>query len=554
MATPVLSDGNIRLAFGAQPLAVSSIKNLLTGKEFCRHGYQSLLVRTPRAISDPVFLTEAERSVDPVHGATLTLRDPGGEYRALITMTPRPEGIAFRLRLDAPEPVWVVEWRLAGLDLSEVVLPALGGQSLGTGMPTGTVLTYKYPFWLNAQFVLGMTPGGGVWLRSDDVRPLFKFVRVKRAENTFTLSYGAEADGPLTSRTIEASWVLDCFKGSWKVPTDIYRQRLEQTFRPVRLDANVSVPSWMRDMDFVLEIWGIGKDSPEPFHTFDQIISRLKQWMRMHDPERTLVYLPGFAEHGIDSRAPSYAPSPQLGGAAEFHRLVDVARTLGYRVMVHTNALAMTFNHPRFKEFEQHQVVDVFGRPQGWGLDIDGDWLTEPYFAYINPGVPEWGEMLEQAVGELVRSYGVDGVFLDQTLLAFNVARGPNFVEGMRELILRLRRAFPEAVFAGEGLHEQILSALPLAQIHGLDSITEIHGMEGKVRWRNVHPISTYLFGPYTKFVGHLLTRHPSHGMFALQESSYAKLGVIPVLALYHHDQPIDTPEVRKMIRRAQCL
>jgi len=36
-----------------------------------------------------------------------------------------------------------------------------------------------------------------------------------------------------------------------------------------------------------------------------------------------------------------------------------------------------------------------------------------------------------------------------------------------------------------------------------------------------------------------------------LQESSYARLGVIPALCLYHHRQALDTPGVRKMIRRA---
>ncbi len=64
---------------------------------------------------------------------------------------------------------------------------------------------------------------------------------------------------------------------------------------------------------------------------------------------------------------------------------------MGYRVMIHTNALAMTFTHRLYPQFRKHQVVDAFGRPQGWGLDIDGDWLVEPYFAYMNPGVPAWG-------------------------------------------------------------------------------------------------------------------------------------------------------------------
>ncbi len=530
------------------------MKNLLTGQTFCRNGRQSLIVRTPRAISDPVFLTQVVGIAPEAGGLRTTLTDATGAYRAELVISPSADGLAIHAKLTAPEPVWVMEWRLTGLQLTDVVLPALGGQTLSRGMPAGSMLTYKYPFWLNAQFAVGETPGGGVWLRSKDVRPVFKFVRVKREEDTFALSYGVEADGPLTSTTIEAVWYLDCYKGSWKVPADIYRSWMEETFRPPALSESESLPEWAHAVNFVLEMWGIGKDSPEPLHTFDQMIARLKRWKKLHDPARTLVYLPGFAEHGIDSRAPQYGPSPQLGGVAKFRELVDTAHALGYRVMAHTNVLAMTFNHPRFRELERHQVVDVFGRPQGWALDIDGDWLGEPYFAYINPGVKEWGDVMEEVIGELIRTTGIDSVFLDQTLLAFNVARGPNFVEGMRNHILRLRGAFPNVVFAGEGLHEQVLSALPLVQIHGLDSITEIHGMEGRVRWRKVHPVSMYLFGRYTKFVGHLLTRHPTHPMFALQETSYGKLNVIPVLGLYNHHQTMDSPAVRAMIRRARSL
>jgi hypothetical protein len=552
MAANVLTGGNLRAAFGTNPLSIISLKNLKTGLQFLHSGAQSVFVRMPRAISDPVFLTRVESSEHLGDTLRLALRDEDGEYRAELTIGPSTDGLEFHIAVTAPEPLWVVEWKLDGLILNEVVLPALGGQALSKKMPPDTSLTYKYPFWLNAQFVLGMTRGGGMWFRCKDERPVFKFVRVRRKGETFTLAYGIEADGPLNSRTLEATWYIDCFKGSWKVPTDIYRTWMEKTFRAVRLGPHSGLPAWAKDIDFVLELWGMGKDSPEPFHTFDQMAQRLRSWKQLHDPARTLVYLPGFAAHGIDSRAPEYTPSPYLGGAEKFRGLIDSAHSLGYHVMAHTNAIAMTFNHRLFGRFERHQVVDVFGRRQGWGLDLDGDWLTEPYFAYINPGVREWGDAMVRTIEELIRSFGLDAVFLDQTLLAFNVSRGPNFVTGMREHIRRLQKTFPGILFAGEGLHEHVLEVLPMVQIHGIDSITEVHGVEEQTRWRTPHAVSTYLFGPYTRFMAHLLTRHPSHPSFRFQETSYARLGVIPALCLYRHDQKMDMPEVRKMLRRAR--
>ncbi len=267
-----------------------------------------------------------------------------------------------------------------------------------------------------------------------------------------------------------------------------------------------------------------------------------------------MLYIPGFAENGVDSHAPDYNPSEKCGGERKFKQLINTAHELGYKVMIHTNVLALTFNHRMYKKFKNFQVVDPFNRTLGWAMDIDGDWLAEDYFAYVNPGYKEWGDYMIKVIGKLINKFNLDAVFLDQTLLAFNISKGPNFLTGMRDHINRLQKAFPNILFAGEGLHEHVLSVLPFAQIHGIDSLSEVHGMEGKKEWRKVHPVSSYLFGKYTKFCGHLLTKYPKHPMFKLQEKSYKKLNVIPTLSLYDNSQSINIPEVGEMISRAKKL
>ncbi len=122
----------------------------------------------------------------------------------------------------------------------------------------------------------------------------------------------------------------------------------------------------------------------------------------------------------------------------------------------------------------------------------------------------------------------------------------------MRRHIERLREAFPSVLFAGEGMHEHLAGLLPLSQIHGLDSTLESQGRTPQ--WREIHPVSCRLFGPYTRFTAHLLTKHPSHPLFSRQERAYAALGVIPALCLYDVAQPLDTPEVRAMIARTERL
>ncbi len=527
---------------------------LSDGTTVCAQGKQTILVRTAKAVSEPILLSCMQQYDFEGNKGQIIFQDRTGNWRAELQIEAAENGIRFRVTVTAPEPIWLIEWRLTSLKVDQIIVPALGGQVLTNDMPDEMTLSYKYPFWWNAQFAIGKIASGGLWLYSRDEKPNLKLIRIGRDQDGFSLTYGYEASAPLINKKLAAEWYLDGFIGSWQSPVDSHRSWLEQAFDLLPLEQKSCNPTWARDINFVLEIWGARRDSEISMHTFEQMIDRLKTWQKLHSPKETLVYLPGFAENGIDSHAPDYNPSIQCGGAEKFKQFVDTAHKLDYKVMIHTNVLAMTFGHPLFPEFMRHQVVDCFGRPQGWGMDIDGDWLAEPYFAYINPGAKQWGDLMERVIGDLIRKFQIDAIFLDQTLLAFNVSKGPNFIEGMRNHIKRLQQVFPQILFAGEGMHEHVVNPLTMAQIHGIDSIAEVHGMEGQRPWRQAHPVSTCLFGKYVKFIAHLLTKHPSHTMFKFQEAAYEKLGVIPALCLYNFQQPIDVPEVHKMITRAKKL
>jgi hypothetical protein len=554
-----IASEQIQLTFGDDPFEISLIKNRVTGQTLCRNGEQSFLLRLPSRLSDPIFLRQVTTFSTSGREAHFALTDTSGDYQLACTVQASAHGLHFRVEVTSPEPVWMVEWKVLGLQLHEVIAPALGGQAITHEMPGDAQLSYKYPFWWNAQFAIGVSAPeeGGIWLRTMDQDPIFKVLRVHKVEeqeDLFALGIGIEASGPLESCTLTAEWYLDGFEGSWKTPVDIHRQWLETAFDLVPQQNHPHFPSWAKEINFVLEIWGMRRDIGRPAHTFSQMRERIEAFAKMHPPQQTLLYLPGFAENGIDSNAPSYEPSEQLGGRAGFAQLIDRAHTLGYRVMIHTNVLAMAFTHPQFSQFKEHQVVDLFGQRQGWGLDMDGDWLAEPYFAYINPGVHAWGELMASILGDLIHSFNLDGVFLDQTLLAFNVSQGPNFIQGMRAHIQSLQRKFPHVLFSGEGLHEQVVPVLPMAQIHGIDSIARVHGIEGQHVWRRVHPVSTYLFGKYTKYVPHLLTKHPTNSMFERQEAAYQMVGIVPSLVLYNQSQSLQGPEVEQMLQRARQL
>jgi hypothetical protein len=558
MSTTVRAE-RVEITFGGGPLAIERITHLPSGRTVCDGGDQRFLLRLPKAPSDPVHLTAVSEVEQEGGGLAFTVSDESGRFRVRVRIAAGDDGLRFSLKAEGPEPIWMAEWKLYGLDLHEVVVPALGGQALGRAMPEGTQVSYKYPFWWNAQFALGELGDdeGGVWLRTTEAAPRFKLFRVHKLEedaDRFALGLGFEADAPITSPTLEATFLFNGYEGDWRTPTEAHRQWMAGALGLGPYREHPHFPAWADDISFVLEVWGMRKDLGRPAHTFDDTVDRIEAFAEKHPPEQTLLYLPGFAEEGIDSRIPDYNPGEKLGGDEGLRRLVDRAHRLGYRVMIHTNVLGMTYTHPRYPEFAQHQVVDQFGQRLGWGNDLDGDWLPEPYFAYINPGADAWSDLMQETLGRLIRDFDLDAVFLDQTLLAFNVSNGPNFVAGMRRHVERLQRAFPDVLFAGEGLHEQVLPALPFNQIHGIDSIAEVHGMEGERPWRRVHPVSVALFGPHTRFVAHLLTKHPSSPAFAAQEAAYAALDVVPALVLYRKSQGMEGPEVEAMLARARTL
>lgn len=529
-----------------------------TGGWVCRNARQRLLVRIANRVSEPIQLTFQQiRKEEGRDVVVISFESEDSLHRAELSVQPSENGLRFHADIESPEPVWLFEWTIDGLHLEKVIIPALGGQVLTDAMPAGESIAFKYPFWWNAQFVIGeaSTYEGGVWLRTTDADPIFKLLRVGRSgEHGFSLTLGIEGKAPLKPGRLSGTWYLETFEGSWRRPVEIHRDWMAETFGLVPYQRHPHWPDWAGGLRLVFEVWGMRKDTGRPAHTFAQMEERVIALASRFPPEHTLLYLPGFAEGGIDSNIPDYNPSEKLGGRSGFRRLVDHAHELGYRVMIHTNVLGMAYSHHLFDDFAKYQVVDVFGRKQGWGMDLDGDWLAEPYFAYMNPGESAWTELMTSVLGQLIDDFELDAVFLDQTLLAFNVSSGPDFVTGMRRHIKALQRSFPDVLFAGEGLNDLVQPALPMAQIHGIDSVVGVHGMDASQPWREVHPVSSYLFGESTRFVAHLLTRHPTHPMFERQEHAYRTVGVVPALVCYDATQPIDLPDVDAVLERARSM
>src|SRR5512140_1853258 len=97
----------ISMKFGGGATVISSVRNLPTGTEVCRKGRLSILVRTPRALFDPTFLTETESFEQRDGSLRVVLADETRRYRAELTITPTADGLEHHLVVDSPEPIWI---------------------------------------------------------------------------------------------------------------------------------------------------------------------------------------------------------------------------------------------------------------------------------------------------------------------------------------------------------------------------------------------------------------------------------------------------------------
>jgi len=182
--------------------------------------------------------------------------------------------------------------------------------------------------------------------------------------------------------------------------------------------------------------------------------------------EQTLLYPIGWDGRYM-RHYPEYRPSEGLGGHAGFQCFCNQARERGFHVMPHLNAMAANMQHPLYLQHLKDYVIrDANGIPQYCTkIDWDHDGLGDAAHAYIALEPPAMREILVETVGRLIRDYGIDAVFLDETCNVFYNDPAWDQVEGVRLLVRDLREAYPDVLIAGEEWNEMLLGLTPVVQI-----------------------------------------------------------------------------------------
>ena len=317
------------------------------------------------------------------------------------------------------------------------------------------------------------------------------------------LGFETQNQAPFDALTSAKSviWKLNTYSGDWRVPARQYREWMEQTFRPWRLD---QVPAWVQDIGFVL--------------TCDLDTEVLKQLAEKIDPTKTLLYVVGWRRDGYDRNYPDYTAKPEFG------QFVEVAHQHGFRVMPHVNLVGVSTHHPAYAEFQKYQYRSA------WTGNLDGwEWekIESPTrFAYINLASSAFRKFLVQQLKAVWEKYKVDAFHLDISHAAPNDANGRieglNFAQGNARIHMELAEALPGVVFSGEHLHEVTFFRESFAQRWELPSGAK------------PHPISAFLFSPYTLPYGHLGLGNPDRQpqRYQMFLNSYESWGVLPTVRI----------------------
>ena len=406
--------------------------------------------------------------------------------------------------------VYGIQWGCGNLNTRnlDLILPAQGGQIIDAMSPT-TSGSFDYPEHWEAQLAIVQAAQGGFFIRGTDETFQFKALHYEKDIESFAINFETQNQAPFDTLTSAKSviWRLNTYVGNWRVPARQYRDWMEQTFNPRRL---TEMPAWVSEIGLVVIYHG-------------HEIALLEGLAAQIDPAKTLLYLTQWRKDDYDTNYPDYTASENFGG------FLDAARQHGFRVMLHTNFPGVAPYHPLYATLQQYQFRDRWsGNPIGWFWDR----IEEPgRHAFINPASSEFRKILVGQLMNVSQKYPVDAFHLDVSLIAKNDANGLieglNSAQGNIRLHTELTEALPQVVFGGEGLHEVTFFRESFAQrlVYSLDI--------------KPHPISTFLFSPYTLLYGHLGLPNPDIGTKLYQEylNLYENWGILPTLRLWSAEQ-----------------
>lgn len=488
-------------------LSVRTLRNRITNELYIGKpgpGWHALLTQSGGAEALKVGAWELQ--TDAAGRTTAVISASAGSRIMRLHVGLASEGeISLRLEVESSPGLRSAVWGMQGFDpKGRFVIPGQAGITFDLQSPLDR-LFLEYPTHWESQFLVYERGQGALLLYARD--PRFGFKRLWAARDLGTLDFALEvfADAPwaLATDIPAVEWRLKLFRGNWRAAADHYRQ-WTRTFWPEK--HRLAGFDWTKKIRGVIVI-------------IDARTSYLESLAKKLDPTRTLLYLVNWRRDSYDVNYPDYTPAE---GIASF---VARAQEMGFRVMLHTNALGVAQYHPAYAEVKRYQLRNpddgslVFWPFGIWpGGTPPPEYL--PSFAFISPAAAAYRRLLADSLAVAVESVRPDALHLDAGGVLINDSNGEiegrNTVQGMIQLHIDLAERFPQLAFSYESTTECLAPYQSFAQ-----------------RWNSdfeSHPIGTYLFGDRIHFYGFLDQENPDEPGFINYIRRYESQGILPTI------------------------
>ena len=440
----------------------------------------------------------------------------------------RQEGVSEKHHIER------IMWGFGNLSHTAVdlIAPIDGGQRL-TEDSAGR---YEYPRKWVTQIAILQGQRGGVFVQSDDTQYQFKTLELVNDTEDESFAVNFWQIPPVSfdqqSEITTATWRLNAYQGDWQTPALHYRNWVHTALQPADRTA---MPEWVNDIELVIT-------HADPLERVG--VSVIRILYQLVDPEKTLLYVTGWRKAGWSLNYPDQTPTDNFGD------FIREAHTYGFRVMLHTNMVAVSLLHPLYPEFEKYQMVDPqSGETVGTRLDHPTEPLKRQYI-WVNPASNSFRNMFVNQLKSVWETHNVDAFHLDISNPIYNNALIDRLTMAEGNILLHkaLREAMPGIVLSGEGLNDVTFLYESFAQ----------RGILSRWKGKHVHPIGSFLFAPYTKFYGHLGVPNPDRDpeLFQAYQAGYEIWDVIPTLRLDGvsdlDPDRIETHKILEFVRKRQ--
>ena len=406
-----------------------------------------------------------------VNEAELLYRQGDTDISLGIAVDPMTDDLLINMEGVSDTPgITGMQWGIGYLDIQKlsVIAPVDGGKMIDATTPINFRL-YPYPFsgsgW-EAQLAIVQGERGGFYVRNTDNTFQFKQFTYDRLDDGVALNFETRNQAPFHAHTTGNSklWRFNTYIGNWRVPARLYRDWMEQAFDAKRLSEKAA---WLEDITLFV---GSARSKISLWHT--DFFDALATWV---DPTKTVVLAKEWSNAQEWSRNP-YEHHPIYDPMPELESFLEVAKRHGFRVILYSDMHAFSVENPLYPEFMQYQYRDP------WTGERLGN-------ALMNPASSAFRELLVSQLKAVWDAYDFAGFFMDTSYYTINdgngLIDGLNSVQGGVALYEELGEAMPGAIFMGERLHEGTFAFESFAQRPIVRNVTS-------------HPISTFLFSPFT--------------------------------------------------------